>query len=175
MRAIQAAVLNEIRNSQTLPQTILDVGFGDGVFSHAVSAAFPNSDVTATDTIIPPTLSAGGITWIKGSVEQLPFVSESFDLVIVVLSMHHWKNKEKGIREITRVLKKGGRLIVGDPLLEDWMGNRILGGFMQALDGGVFTDEKRIREAWTQAGLKNIEIRLVPHTMKTLYLITAIK
>ena len=42
-------------------------------------------------------------------------------------------------------------------------------------DGGVFTDEKRIREAWTQAGLKNIEIRLVPHTMKTLYLITAIK
>ena len=72
MRAIQAAVLNEIRNSQTLPQTILDVGFGDGVFSHAVSAAFPNSDVTAIDTIIPPTLSAGGITWIKEVSNNCP-------------------------------------------------------------------------------------------------------
>ena len=63
--------------------------------------------------------------------------------MIVVLSMHHWKNKEKGIREITRVLKKGADLSSAIRCLEDWMGNRILGGFMQALDGGVFTDEKK--------------------------------
>ncbi len=46
----------------------------------------------------------------KGSVEQLPFVSESFDLVITVLSLHHWKEKNKGISEIYRVLKKAAEL-----------------------------------------------------------------
>ena len=67
-------------------------------------------------------------------------------LVFSVLSLHHWKEKNKGINEIYRVLKKNGRLIIGDPLLEDWMSNRILGLLMQVLDGGSFTDKKRVSE-----------------------------
>lgn len=86
--------------------------------------------------------SSENISFIKGSVEQLPFASESFDLVITVLSLHHWKEKDKGISEIYRVLKKGGRLIIGDPLLEDWMSNRILGLLMQILDGAPLQIKK---------------------------------
>lgn len=111
----------------------------------------------------------------KGSVEQLPLVSESFDLVIAVLSLHHWKEKNKGINEIYRVLKKGGRLIIGDPLLEDWMSHYILGVLMQVLDGGSFTDKKRVSEYLNMAGFEDISIRLIPNTMKSLYLITAKK
>ncbi len=40
LRAIHHAVLNEISCSSTIPQTILDVGFGNGVFTQAVSADF---------------------------------------------------------------------------------------------------------------------------------------
>ncbi|MBS6177124.1 MAG: class I SAM-dependent methyltransferase, partial [Clostridiales bacterium] len=127
LRAIHHAVLNEISCSSTIPQTILDVGCGNGVFTQEVSATFPRSDITAIDISIPKSFSPGNITFLKGSAEQLPFVSESFDLVITVLSLHHWKEKNKGISEIYRVLKKGGRIIIGDPLLEDWMSNRILG------------------------------------------------
>ena len=92
-----------------------------------------------------------------------------------MLSLHHWKEKNKGINEIYRVLKKNGRLIIGDPLLEDWMSNRILGLLMQVLDGGSFTDKKRVSEYLSMAGFEDISISLIPNTMKSLYLITAKK
>ena len=175
MRAIHYAVLNEISHSRTIPRTILDVGFGNGAFTQVVSATFPNSNITAIDTSSPQLFLSDNIAFTEGSVEQLPFISESFDLVITVLSLHHWKEKDKGISEIYRVLKKDGRLIIGDPLLEDWMSNRILGKLMQVLDGGVFTDKKRVSEYLIRAGFEDISIRLVPKTMKSLYLIKAKK
>ena len=168
LRAIHYAVLNEISHSRTIPRTILDVGFGNGAFTQVVSATFPNSNITAIDTSIPQLFLSDNIAFTEGSVEQLPFISESFDLVITVLSLHHWKEKDKGI-------KKDGRLIIGDPLLEDWMSNRILGKLMQVLDGGVFTDKKRVSEYLIRAGFEDISIRLVPKTMKSLYLIKAKK
>ena len=162
MRAIHYAVLNEISHSRTIPRTILDVGFGNGAFTQVVSATFPNSNITAIDTSIPQLFLSDNIAFTEGSVEQL-------------LSLHHWKEKDKGISEIYRVLKKDGRLIIGDPLLEDWMSNRILGKLMQVLDGGVFTDKKRVSEYLIRAGFEDISIRLVPKTMKSLYLIKAKK
>ena len=67
------------------------------------------------------------------------------------------------------------RLIIGDPLLEDWMSHYILGVLMQVLDGGSFTDKKRVSEYLNMAGFEDISIRLIPNTMKSLYLITAKK
>ena len=175
MRAIHHVVLNEIKSSRTIPRTILDVGCGNGSFTRVVSAAFPGSDITAIDTSISKLYTFDNIKFMKGSVEQLPFASESFDIVITVLSLHHWKEKGKGISEIYRVLKKEGRIIIGDPLLEDWMSNRILGLLMQVLDGGVFTDKKRVSGYLNMAGFEDISISLIPNTMKSLYLISAKK
>lgn len=175
MRAIHYAVLTEIHGLRKTPHSILDVGCGNGSFTRVLSATFPGSKFSAVDTTIPRMFSYDNIVFTEGKVEQLPFVSESFDLVIATLSLHHWKEKSEGIREIYRVLKKEGRLIIGDPLLEDWMSNRILGSLMQRLDGGVFTDKKRITEYLNTAGFDNIGIKLIPNTMKSLYLITANK
>ena len=175
MRVIHHAVLNEIKSSRTIPRTILDVGCGNGSFTRVVSATFPCSDITAIDTSISKLYTFDNIEFMKGSVEQLPFASESFDIVITVLSLHHWKEKGKGISEIYRVLKKEGRLIIGDPLLEDWMSNRILGLLMQVLDGGVFIDKKRVSGYLNMAGFEDISISLIPNTMKSLYLISAKK
>lgn len=175
MRTIHYATLKEIRSLQMMPHTILDVGFGNGSFTQVVSATFPDSDITAIDTTSRKPVSSNNITFVKGRVEQLPFVSESFDIVYTVLSLHHWKEKDKGIREIYRVLKKGGILIIADPLLENWMSNRILGSLMQILDGGVFTDEKQVSEYLNRAGFEDIRINLIPNTMKSLYLISAKK
>lgn len=175
MRAIHYAVLNEISCSKIIPQTILDVGCGNGSFTRVLSATVPGSNITAIDTSIPKLFSPDHIVFTEGRVEQLPFASESFDLVIAALSLHHWKEKNKGISEIYRVLKKDGRLIIGDPLLEDWMSNHMLGLLMQVLDGGIFTDKKRVSEYLNTAGFEDISIRIIPNTMKSLYLITAKK
>ena len=46
---------------------------------------------------------------------------------------------------------------------------------MQVLDRGSFTDKKRVSEYLNMAGFEDISIRLIPNTMKSLYLITAKK
>jgi ubiquinone/menaquinone biosynthesis C-methylase UbiE len=49
-----------------------------------------------------------------GNAEELPYDSETFDLVVTRLSFHHFDNPEKPFSEMKRVLKKGGKLVVWD-------------------------------------------------------------
>ena len=54
------------------------------------------------------------ISFVVGKAESLPFENETFDLVITRLSLHHFVEPEKPFREMQRVLKKGGKLVVWD-------------------------------------------------------------
>lgn len=47
---------------------------------------------------------------VRGSVEELPFLENSFDLVVSIFILEHVKNTEKTIIEMMRVLKPGGTL-----------------------------------------------------------------
>jgi len=57
---------------------------------------------------------AGCLSLVQSSADGLPFADESFDLVISYASLHHWRQPETVINEITRVLKKNGRVIIRD-------------------------------------------------------------
>lgn len=173
LRTIHHAVLEELRRLRTTPQTILDIGCGDGAFTRAISTVFPRTAVTAIDDVIGKPFSSGNVSFKKGTAENLPFASESFDAAVAVLSLHHWDAKEKGIGDAFRVLKRGGTLIIGDPLLEDWMRHRVLGWLMEKMDGGTFLDRKTVSAYCGAAGFAHMDIRLVPQTMRSLYLITA--
>jgi len=47
--------------------------------------------------------------------ENLKFKDNSFDKVYISGSLHHYNNPEKGISEILRVLKKGGKFCIMEP------------------------------------------------------------
>ena len=51
-----------------------------------------------------------------GVIESLPFRDETFDAVTSSLMMHHLPEhvRAKGLAEILRVLKPGGRLLIAD-------------------------------------------------------------
>lgn len=51
-----------------------------------------------------------------GVIEELPFADGSFDAVTSTLMMHHLPEevRRRGVAEIARVLKPGGRLVVAD-------------------------------------------------------------
>jgi ubiquinone/menaquinone biosynthesis C-methylase UbiE len=47
-------------------------------------------------------------------VAAMPFLDESFDLVVSTLSMHHWESPSDALTEIHRVLRPGGRALIWD-------------------------------------------------------------
>jgi SAM-dependent methyltransferase len=48
------------------------------------------------------------------SADQLPVPDERFDLVISTVSFHHWAIQAAGLREVSRVLRPRGRLVLAD-------------------------------------------------------------
>ena len=103
---------------------ILDVGTGTGIV--ALSAAgqiSPPGMVTGID------LAAGQLAVAKrkieeaalsdriglmlGDAENLPFEDAKFDVVLSLFALFHFPHPEKALSEIMRVLKPGGRMVIG--------------------------------------------------------------
>lgn len=58
------------------------------------------------------------ITFVKGVAEELPFLDNSFDIVISRLAFHHFVNPNEIFAEMKRVLKPGGKLVLMDMTVE---------------------------------------------------------
>lgn len=54
----------------------------------------------------------GTIELINGDSEQIPFEDNKFDAVTVAYGVRNFENLETGLREINRVLKPGGQIVV---------------------------------------------------------------
>lgn len=54
------------------------------------------------------------MVFVKGSAEELPFLSDSFELVISRLAFHHFSDVNTVFSEMTRVCKPGGRVVIID-------------------------------------------------------------
>ena len=52
------------------------------------------------------------IRLVKGDCEDLPFQSNSFDIATIAFGIRNFQNPDKGLTEIHRVLKPGGKLII---------------------------------------------------------------
>jgi ubiquinone/menaquinone biosynthesis C-methylase UbiE len=99
---------------------VLDVGTGDGTY--AVEAAVRGADVTALDAS-PEMLQAAharaerrgvAIQLFEGTVQNLPFEAERFDVVLAVTVLCSVKDVAAALREIARVLAPRGTLVIGE-------------------------------------------------------------
>ena len=54
----------------------------------------------------------GPVRWVQGDTEALPFPAGRFDLVCIGFSTRNLSDLAAGLREMVRVLKPGGRLII---------------------------------------------------------------
>ena len=58
---------------------------------------------------------------IQASADDLPFEDKSFDASMAILTIHHWPNKEAGLREMRRVTRGRIVLLTHDPAHRPWL------------------------------------------------------
>lgn len=101
-------------------KSLLDVGCGDGGWS--VALAREGAAVTGLDAD-PRMLAAARkradaqsvrLRLVNGDVRKLPFDEASFDLVLAVTVLCFVQDAQAAIGEMARVLKPGGRLVLGE-------------------------------------------------------------
>ncbi|HEY7855526.1 MAG TPA: class I SAM-dependent methyltransferase [Terriglobales bacterium] len=102
--------------------SILDVGCGGGrTLAKLAQMAregtvhgidYSETSVAASRKLNAVELASGRIAVKLGSVSELPFPPDHFDLVTAVETHIWWPDVPAGAREIRRVLKPGGRLAV---------------------------------------------------------------
>ncbi len=93
---------------------VLEVGVGTGRFAHALGVNFgldPSFEMLKI-------AKKRGIHAVVGIGESLPFKSEVFDACLLVVTLCFVKDPLEVLRECGRVLKEGGRLILGLVLSE---------------------------------------------------------
>lgn len=52
---------------------------------------------------------------VRGRAERLPFPDHSFDRVVVVDALHHFQRQGAAVRDLLRVLRPEGRLVIEEP------------------------------------------------------------
>jgi len=102
--------------------TILDVGCGGGRTIEKLAAMSADAVVHGVDYAAGSVAAScarnaelikkGRVEIHRASVSQLPFPENRFDLVTAVETQYYWPDLPNDMREILRVLKPGGSLIV---------------------------------------------------------------
>ncbi len=102
-------------------RTVLDVGCGKGRFAASLRQRFPRALISGVDISaellksVPP-----GIPTRLGSMLQLPWPDASFDVLYCVEALEHAQSEAAALREMNRLLKPGGHLVVIDKNAERW-------------------------------------------------------
>ncbi|MBK7705540.1 MAG: class I SAM-dependent methyltransferase [Acidobacteria bacterium] len=114
-RAILEEFLRKlISKSQVSSPKFLDVGCGTGANLEMLAQFGTAEGVDVSDDALE-FCRAKGLMVHKGLAEKLPFEDESFDVVTALDVVEHLDDDVAGLREMHRVLKKGGETLIFVP------------------------------------------------------------
>jgi len=126
--SVMEPAYEHIARNIALPQhleTLLEVGGGDGRLAVALAKQYPNLSTIITTDISKDMANRARKRASKNSlgnraysevqdVHNLSYEDNHFNVVVSTFSMHHWREPTKALRELDRVLKPNGILIVMD-------------------------------------------------------------
>ena len=146
---IAAPIWDAIRDSAS----VVNVGAGAGSYEprdRHVVAVEPSATMIAQR-------AAGLAPAVQATAEALPFACGSFDAVMAVLTIHHWRDIRAGLRECVRVARRRIVLFTWDPASE---GLWLLRDYFPALQARDRTRFPSI--ATIESVVGPLEVRAVP-------------
>lgn len=129
--------------------SVLDAGCGDGAYSllarrrGARVIGIDTSEAMLDAAREKAHVAGATIDFVDASAERLPFASESFDAVFMVTLLCLLNVPSLAVREVHRVLRPGGRLIVGE------LGSYSLWALQRRLSGWLGNSFWRKAHFWT--------------------------
>ncbi|SPD73912.1 hypothetical protein PITCH_A2030056 [uncultured Desulfobacterium sp.] len=102
--------------------TVVDIGTGPGTIPLNLKSSFPKTRFIGIDISEDMILMAKGhavrsgfqLPVLVGDGQSLPFGADKVDCVISLFAMHHMDHPKRLLKEIDRVLKPGGVLLIID-------------------------------------------------------------
>lgn len=104
------------------PARLLDVASGTGDLALEIQSQCPNCEVIASDfcaEMLAHAASRGIAKTIVADALKLPFEDQEFDVVTVAFGLRNMADYPAALREMHRVLKPSGRLVILDFSLPD--------------------------------------------------------
>lgn len=131
---------------------VLDVGTGPGRLLVEIARARPDAEVTGVDVEPAMVELAQRAARAEGlgervrvevaNVAELPLEAFSVDAAVATLTVHHWPDADRAVRELVRVVRPGGSLLVVD------FRSELDGRFRAALDAAAPGARVRRARRW---------------------------
>ncbi|MDO5849557.1 MAG: class I SAM-dependent methyltransferase [Methanobrevibacter sp.] len=152
--------------------SILDIGCGGGVnvarFADMVSdegkvVGIDYSDVSVekTSKLNANAIEEGKVEVIEGSVSDMPFDDEAFDLITGFETIYFWPDFINDLKEVCRVLKTGGVLCFGNEARHEEGEMDKYDELVDLLDMKIYSDEV-LEKSLEIAGFDDIELNKNP-------------
>jgi ubiquinone/menaquinone biosynthesis C-methylase UbiE len=154
---------------------ILEIGFGNGKYfpevlrklisGHLTGLDYSETMVALASKKFRSFVMEGKLTVVQGEVSKIPYQDQTFDKIYTVNTIYFWPYPQKDIREIRRVLKEGGRLLLTFRSREG----------MHEKEGFTLYSVEEVIELVESAGFR--EVAVVPASIRSpdIYSVLAVK
>lgn len=147
--------------------SILDIGCGGGVNverflkmteNRVIGLDYSDTSVRKSKALNNDAIEGGRCDIIQGSVSNLPFKDNSFDIATAFETVYFWPDFVGDLKEVKRVLKDDGIIFIANDALpneDDERQNHIV----ELLDMKIYSKDE-LEQSLQKAGFRDIEIHV---------------